>query len=121
MATFITQDHEFEYAEEMRKQTVDTWDFPTLLAMLSLVAIGLISIYSAEPQTQMHRFFFKQLTYAVLGLPILVGFIFMPQHWLRALIPFAFVSSLLLLLMIFIPGVGMRINGQLCWINIGGV
>ena len=121
MSTYITQDHEFEYAEEMQKQTVDTWDFPTLLAMLSLVAIGLISIYSAEPQTQMHRFFFKQLTYAVLGLPILVGFIFMPQHWLRALVPFAYVASLVLLVMIFIPGVGMRINGQLCWINIGGI
>lgn len=121
MSTYLTQENEFEFAEEMQKQTVDTMDFPTLLAMLSLVAIGLISIYSAEPQTQLHKFFFKQLTYALLGVPLLVTFIFLPQHWLRALIPMAYISSLVLLLMIFIPGVGMRINGQLCWINIGGI
>jgi rod shape determining protein RodA len=110
-----------EFSEAIEKHKVDAMDFPTILAMLSLIAIGLISIYSATYEPQMSRFFVKQLSYAVLGLALLVSFIFVPQHFIRTITPLAYAGSLLLLLMIFIPGVGMRINGQLCWINLGGI
>ncbi len=112
---------EHEYSETLEKKSVDTFDFPTILAMLSLIAIGLISIYSATYEPQMSKFFMKQLIYSIVGLGLMTTFIFLPQHFLRSIAPIAYGASLLLLVMIFIPGLGLRINGQICWMSIGGV
>ncbi len=110
-----------DYSEGLEKKSVDTFDFPTILAMLSLIAIGLISIYSATYEPKMSSFFVKQLVFAGVGVGLMVGCIFLPTHWIRSVAPIAYVGSLILLLLVLIPGIGLKINGQICWIRIGGV
>ncbi len=115
----IQYEHE-EFSEGLEKKTVDTFDFPTILAMLSLIAIGLISIYSATYEPHMSSFFVKQLIYAGVGAGLMIACIFMPTHWFRNTAPIVYVGSLVLLLAVLIPGIGAKINGQICWIRIGG-
>ncbi len=119
MATLTIDDH--DYSEGLEKKSVDTFDFPTILAMLSLIAIGLISIYSATYEPQMSSFFIKQLIFAGVGTGLMLSCIFFPPHWIRNAAPLAYAFSLLLLILVLIPGIGLRINGQICWLRIGGI
>lgn len=107
-----------DYGESINKKQVDVVDFPTILAMISLIAIGLISIYSATYDVEMSKFFIKQSIFAGVGLVAMVSMIFMPQHWLRLATPALYgIGIILLILVLFI---GLKINGQRCWISLGG-
>ena len=112
--------HTEEFSEQLEKRHIDIFDFPTILAMLSLIAIGLISIYSATYDAHMSKFFEKQLTFALIGLAAMCTVIFVPQHWLKVSTPALYSISLLLLVLVLIPGLGLKINGQRCWISLGG-
>ncbi|MBL7975503.1 MAG: hypothetical protein JNJ85_11365, partial [Candidatus Kapabacteria bacterium] len=46
-----------DFSVSLPKKDIDIFDFPTLLVMLSLIAIGLISIYSATYDAEMSKFF----------------------------------------------------------------
>jgi rod shape determining protein RodA len=96
-----------------------TWrDFDWLLAILSIavVCFGIWQIYNAQPNA---NFWQKQ----IVGLGIaLVAMIVVALTDYRRLIdsaPLLYSIGLVLLILVAIPGIGMKINGQRCWINLG--
>lgn len=100
-------------------------DFIILFATLTLVAIGIVMVFSAsyyvlhernDPYLHLRR----QVMWAALGM---VGMFFFSnvgywklKRWTNALLIFSF----LLLLAVFIPGLGEAIYGAQRWIRIGG-
>lgn len=109
-----------DYSESIGKEAPLQIDFAMMLSMFGLIAIGLTSIYSATYDASMSKYFSKQLVFAGLGLVSMVSAIFVSDRWLRAIAPVLYAVSVVLLIAVLIPGIGMKINGQRCWINLGG-
>lgn len=100
----------------------------TLLAMVAtLVALGLVMIYStsavrADVSTGDHTFFLrKQLLWVALStlMVVLVGSA--DPRWLRRMVPWILAGNVLLLLAVFIPGIGVHVRGASRWLSIAGL
>ena len=91
-----------------------------LLAGFGLVAVYSASSYNAEVQYGDSFYFFKkQLLGFVLGLGGMVGIAFIPyEKFRKAGIP-ALIVALILLALVFIPGVGKSNYGATRWIGFG--
>lgn len=96
-----------------------TFDFRTLLVTVALVAIGLISLYSATYDAGASEMFKSQLTFAVLGLVVMLAVAFLPERWVRISAWPAYGVALLLLAAVMV--VGTEINGARAWLFIGPI
>lgn len=113
-----------DIAEINRSTPVDIW---LLLATLILLGLGLVMVASssmmiAERQVgQPFYYLIRQGMFVSLGL--LVGWLAfqMPLQQWKKMGPLLFLFGLLLLLMVFIPGIGFKVNGSARWINLGFV
>lgn len=98
-----------------------------LLVTLSLVGLGIVMIYSASAIRAQERFgdptFFlkKQLVYACLGLLAMAWAMGRDLKTFQRLTPILFLGSLLLLLLVLVPHVGVRINGARRWLRLFGI
>lgn len=102
-------------------------DFILLGAVLFLSALGLLMVYDAsqfEAFQDFHdKYYFikQQSVWVVLGFLALGFFSFFDYHHLKRLaIPF-FLFSLFLVLLVFIPGLGVSAGGAHRWLRIAGM
>ncbi|MCX7833073.1 MAG: rod shape-determining protein RodA [Ignavibacteria bacterium] len=95
------------------------FDFITLFLTLLILAIGLISIYSATfgNVTQVD-YFKKQLIFAFVGLVIMISISFIPPRYLAITSYYVYGFSILLLILVLI--FGKTINGNKSWFYIAG-
>ena len=121
----------FLYAKENRRtakrRSGDTIDFPFLVILLTLLAVGLVMLYSASSAQSMYdtgytdstRYLQKQLFCALLGLVSLWVLSRIPADlWYKLAWPLYWVSiGLLLCVLLF----GQSVNGAKRWINIAGI
>jgi rod shape determining protein RodA len=92
-------------------------DFPMLLVTLSLVIVGLVSIYSATYDAGASENSFRQILYACAGLLLMVGVMFLPLRALQfASYPAYFLSVLLLVSVLLL---GKTVSGSTSWFNLG--
>lgn len=100
-------------------------DLLFLIAVVLLAGIGVVAVYSAssynaEVQYGDSLYFFKkQLLGFVLGLAGIAGIAFLPYEKLRKTGIPALVIALVLLALVFIPGVGKSNYGATRWIGVG--
>jgi len=98
-----------------------------LLVTFCLVGLGIVMIYSASAIRAQDRFgdpaFFlkRQLVYACLGLVAMAWAAGRELKTLQRLTPILFLASVLLLLLVLIPHIGIRINGARRWIRLFSV
>lgn len=98
-----------------------------LLVTLSLVGLGIVMIYSASAIRAQERFgdpaFFlkKQLVYACVGLLAMAWAVGRDVKTFQRLTPILFLGSLLLLLLVLVPHIGIRVNGARRWLRFFGV
>ena len=90
-----------------------------------LTTLGLVMVLSASSVTSFHRglspwrYFSRQLMWAGLGTIALVTTVRVPyQRWRSWVLPFLVVCYGLMLLP-FVPGLGVPINGARAWVQIG--
>jgi cell division protein FtsW len=102
-------------------------DHTLLFAVVVLLALGLVMVGSAstsiaERQTG-HAFYYlwRQLAYMGVGLGLASGVLFIPLRLWEKLGFCLILTSVLLLLMVFIPGLGREVNGSLRWIHLGPI
>jgi cell division protein FtsW len=102
-------------------------DHTSLLAVVVLLALGLVMVGSAstsiaERQTG-HAFYYlwRQLAYIGVGLGLAGAVLFVPLRIWEKLGLGLILTSVLLLLLVFIPGLGREVNGSLRWIHLGPV
>ena len=96
-----------------------------LLLTLGLVAFGLIMVYSASSGTAVVHganpmaALVRQASYAVIGIALMAAAARIPYRRWRPLVPVITLLSMLLLLAVLVPGIGVRVNGAARWIPVG--
>ncbi len=98
-------------------------DVPFLVLVLVLLGIGLLMLFSASYATAYYEnhastyYFFRQGTFALLGLAAMFIIGFMDYRFLRYLAPLALGISIFLLILVLFIGTGNF--GEKRWINLG--
>ncbi len=103
----------------MRNATfVQPFNAPLLLLTLTLglVTTGVIGVYSASTSTVL---LVKQLTFAGGGLILMLGAYMIDYTLLRRAATWVMLGALGMLLLVFIPGLGVEANGASRWFRIG--
>jgi rod shape determining protein RodA len=95
-------------------------DFDWLLTLLAtgIVLFGTWQIYNAQPT---ESFWKKQLIGLVISLVALFAIAFTDYRKLVHFAPAFYLFGLVLLVVVLVPGIGMKINGQRCWIRTPGI
>ncbi len=100
-------------------------DFILMGIVIAILMIGLWTVYSASNVSAEYKFqdsfYFvkRQSLFAVVGLAAML-FLMRIDYWVwREKAKFIWIISLLLLILVLIPGIGMERNGSRSWIGIG--
>jgi rod shape determining protein RodA len=95
-------------------------DFDWILAFLAIaiVLFGTIQIHNAQPT---ETFWVKQLIGLGIGLVAMLAIAFTDYRRLLNLAPAFYVFGLILLAIVLVPGIGLKINGQRCWLKVPGI
>jgi rod shape determining protein RodA len=95
-------------------------DFDWLLVLLAIgiVLFGTLQIRNAQPT---EPYWIKQLIGLAIGLVAMLAIAFTDYRRLLNLAPAFYVFGLLLLVLVLLPGIGLKINGQRAWIKVPGI
>lgn len=95
-------------------------DFDWMLALLAtaIVCFGAWEIHNAQPT---EPYWQKQLLGLGVALVAMLAIAFTDYRRLVELAPAFYIFGLLLLVVVLIPGIGMRVHGQRCWIKLPGL
>jgi rod shape determining protein RodA len=95
-------------------------DFDWLIAALAIVIVcfGAWEIRNAVPT---EPYWQKQLVGLGIALVAMLGIAFTDYRRLVEIAPVLYVLGLVLLIIVLVPGIGMKVNGQRCWIKLPGV
>lgn len=97
-----------------------------IILVLALVSFGCIMVYSASFYSAQYHygnkyfFLFKQLMGVVLGICAMIAFAFVDYHLLKKLKWWIYVFTMLLLALVFVPGLGMESYGAKRWVSLLG-
>src|SRR3979411_443752 len=94
-------------------------DFDWLIAVLaiSIVGFGAWEIHNAQPT---EPYWQKQLIGLGIAFVAMLAIDIRGYRRLVELAPILYALGLVLLVIVLIPGIGMKINGQRCWIRLPG-
>src|SRR5207302_3140954 len=101
-----------------------TYDLPLVAVVLVLLFLGLAMVYSASGITALDAnddpstYLAQQSAWAVLGLAALVVAARTDYHRLRVLAVPLLVVSIVLLVAVLVPGVGVRAGGAARWLRV---
>jgi len=101
------------------------FDYWLLVITFSLVLIGIImvysssSIYALQKYTDSYFFLKRQSLFALIGFSLLIVLLFTDYHYYYKIIYPLLVLSGLLMLAVFIPGIGYKVGGAHRWIRMG--
>src|SRR5438034_6385262 len=92
-------------------------DFDWLIAVLAIaiVSFGAWEIHNAQPT---EPYWQKQLIGLGIALVAMVAIAFSDYRRLVDLAPVLYALGLVLLVIVLVPGIGLKINGQRCWIRL---
>lgn len=95
-------------------------DFDWILALLAIgiVLFGTMQIRNAQPT---ESYWVKQLIGLAIGLVAMLAIAFTDYRKLLHLAPAFYIFGLILLVVVLIPGLGLKINGQRAWIKVPGI
>jgi rod shape determining protein RodA len=88
------------------------------LLAIGIVLFGTVQIRNAQPT---ETYWVKQLIGLGIGLVVMLGIAFTDYRKLLNLAPAFYIFGLILLVIVLIPGVGLKINGQRCWLKVPGI
>ena len=107
----------------MIKREVDT---SVLVVTVALTCIGVVMVYSSSAIMAADRFhdgfyFLKrQLVYTLVGFCFMAGATYFKYENWRKLAFVSLITSIFLLLMLFVPGLGVRVGGAMRWLRLPG-
>jgi cell division protein FtsW len=95
--------------------------FATLVVVLT--GFGLLMVHSASftsrPGNAEQAYLSRHLVFIALGATAAAAAAMTPARFWRALAPWLFVGSVLLLVLVLIPGIGATVNGARRWFRLG--
>lgn len=113
--------------ESPGKGTTTTMDYwllgsSVLLLILGLIMVGSASVSVAQKQAgDPFYFLWRQLVYTGVGIGALLVMTRIPLRIWQSLGLIAVISSVVLLLLVFVPGLGRTVNGSARWIGMAGI
>lgn len=108
------------YEISVGKTGNEVFDWTTFFTSILLVTFGLLSIYSATMDAGQSQYFNNQLKYAIVSYGVLIGILYLPERFIHEFAYIAYGISLLLLILVLIPGIGKDQYGTRGWIVVGG-
>jgi rod shape determining protein RodA len=99
----------------LQKRTLRDFDWLIAVLAIGIVGFGAWQIHNAQPT---EPYWQKQLIGLGIAFVAMLGIAFTDYRRLVELAPFLYVFGLVLLVIVLIPHVGMKINGQRCWIKL---
>src|SRR3712207_9316438 len=99
----------------IEKRSLRDFDWMLALLAIAVVVFGVWQIYNAQPT---ETFWQKQLIGLGLASVAMLVMAFTDYRKLIDYAPAFYVFGLVLLVLVLIPGIGMKINGQQCWIKV---
>lgn len=109
----------------MKRKTRAMPDLWLLIIVIALVAYGLVMVYSSSfvdaALTQGNHFFyfFQQAKWAGLATLAMGVAIYFPLKWIQKMSIPVYALGVVLLLALYIPGLGVEIKGATRWFNLG--
>ena len=101
-------------------------DFILLITVILLLSLGLIMVLSASSPTSLaetgddsYSYFRKQAIFAVVGVITMLFISKIDYRYWKKFYKIAYIASIVLLLMVLIPGIGVSAGGAKRWINLG--
>jgi rod shape determining protein RodA len=101
----------------IQKRSWRDFDWILTLLAIGIVAFGTIQIHNAQPT---ETFWIKQLIGLSIALVAMLAVAFTDYRRLIHFAPAFYVFGLVLLVIVLIPGIGLKINGQRAWIKLPG-
>jgi rod shape determining protein RodA len=92
------------------------FDWLLFLVPIGLVLFGTIFIYSSQPTQD---YWIKQLIWLGIGVPVCALLSVSDYRKLQIVAPVFYGAMIIALVLVLIPGIGEKINGQRAWINLG--
>ena len=102
----------------LEKRWVRDFDWLLLLLAVAISAFGTWMIFNAQPDAP---FWKKQVIGLAISLVVMLAVAFTDYRKLVHIAPAFYVFGLLLLVVVLVPGIGLKINGQRCWIGVPGL
>lgn len=99
----------------LQKRKLRDFDWLIALLAIAIVSFGAWEIHNAQPT---EPYWQKQLIGLGIAMVAMAAIAFSDYRRLVELAPILYVFGLLLLVIVLIPHVGMKINGQRCWIKL---
>jgi len=99
-------------------------DWSLVAAMLALLGIGIAFIFSAgygNPDSPARPLFLKQLCWAALGILFFLGFAIIDYHRWTRMAWWIYAAGLILLVLVFVPHIGLKIYGARRWLQLAGL
>ncbi len=112
-------------SQKLVENDLGMMDQPYLILTLILVVLGLLMLFSASYARAYYltgnsaSYFINQLLFAVVGVAAMLFISRVPYAWYRRWCVLIYAVSVLLLLVVLIPGIGVKVNGARRWINLG--
>src|ERR1043165_3522341 len=103
---------------KIQKKTFRDFDWLIALLAIAIVCFGAWEIRNAQPT---ETYWQKQLIGLAIALVFMLAIAFSDYRWLVEIASILYVLGLVLLVVVLVPGIGLRINGQRCWIKLPGV
>jgi len=105
--------------------TAMQFDLPLLLAVLTIMAFGLVMVGSASIAIadrelgQPFYYLIRQAIYVGLGLGIAAAVVFIPLYVWERFSALLLLAGMMLLVVLLIPGVSQSVNGSTRWLSLG--
>lgn len=100
------------------RQSLRDFDWPLALLAIGIVGFGTMQIRYAQPT---EPYWVKQLIGLGIALVAMIAVAFTDYRRLLNIAPAFYLFGLILLVLVLIPGIGLKINGQRAWIRVPGI
>src|SRR4030095_3883752 len=102
----------------LEKRSLRDFDWLLIVLALGLVGFGTYQIRNAQPT---EPYWIKQLIGLGIAIVAMLAVAFTDYRKLINLAPAFYIFGLVLLVLVLIPGIGLKINGQRAWIRVPGI
>src|SRR5215831_10699389 len=100
---------------DIKKRTLRDFDWLIAVLAIGIVSFGAWQIHNAQPT---ETYWQKQLIGLGIAFVAMLAIAFTDYRRLVELAPILYVFGLVLLVIVLIPHIGMKVNGQRCWIKL---
>ncbi len=115
-----------------KKNNLKSGDFLLVILTLGLVMFGIIMVFSASYYQSINEtsisgegnpyaYLLRDLAWAGLGLLLMIFTAIFDYRRYRGIAPIGLIISLVLLILVLVPGIGIELNYAKRWIGIGGI